>query len=358
MATDSLDLGAALGRVLRRWRRYALITVLCGAAMYGITFLMPTWFHARAVLLPPEETDQPLSGLAAFQFLNRMPSIAGNEFHTTGDVYRAILLSRTIMQSIVDRFRLHDEYRLKEDEKAVKELRNHVKVTLGADGLLTIEVEDRDRDQAAHMANAFVGELDRFNVERRNSQAKRTRLFLERRVAETDSLSKHAEVALRAYQEQHHVIAPLEAEAASVGPLAELMARQVSLQVQLSVLRSYLREDNERVVQVRTELDGLNERIAQAPQVEGDLARLIRDVKLYQQSYALLVAQLEEARLRETMDTPTVTVLDEAVPIQKRARPLRGIWAIAAAMLAVAATVAWDEYRGARVDRASSSRVA
>lgn len=353
-----MDLGLLLNRLLARWRRYTLVALLAGAAMYGTTFLMPTWYRSRAVLLPPEETDQPMAGLSAFRFLTRMPSIAGTEYSTTGDVYRAILTSRSVMQSIVDEFDLRSVYRTKDDEKTVKELRNHVRVTLGADGLIAIEVEDRARERAARIANAFAAQLDRFNVERRNTQAKRTRMFLDRRVAETDSASKHAEQALRAYQETHHVIAPVEAQAAAVAPLADLMARQVSLQVQLAVLRTYLHDDNDRVLQLRTELDELNRRIAQAPQVEGDLARLVRDVKLYQQTYALLVGQLEEARLRETMDTPTVTVLDEAVPVNKRARPLRGIWALAAAVLAATASIGWDEFRASRSNESARSRVA
>jgi uncharacterized protein involved in exopolysaccharide biosynthesis len=358
MSTDSPDLGAVLARLLRRWRRYVAVAVIAGGSMYGITFLMPTWYRSRAVLLPPEDSESMVPGLSAFRFLTRMPSIAGTEYATTGDVYRAILMSRTVMQSVADTFGLAAVYHTRDNEKTIKELRNHVKVTLGADGLLTIDVEDRDRIRAARMANAFDSELDRFNVERRNTEAKRTRIFLERRVADTDSASRRAERGLQAYQELHHVVAPIESQSASVAPLADLMARQTALQVQLAVLRTYLRDDNERVLQIRTELEELNRRIGQAPQVVGDLARLIRDVRLYQQTYTLLVAQLEDARLREAMDTPTITILDEAVPVNKRARPLRGIWALAAAALAMAATIVWDERRGASLHVASGTRVA
>jgi tyrosine-protein kinase Etk/Wzc len=358
MSAELVDLGIVLARLLRRWRRYAAVALIAGAAMYGITFLMPTWYRSRTVLLPPEESESMIPGLSAFRFLTRMPSIAGTEYATTGDVYRAILLSRSVMQTVADRFGLAAVYHTRGDENTVKELRNHVKVTLGADGLLTIEVEDRDKGRAAGMANSFATELDRFNVERRNSEAKRTRIFLERRVAETDSASRRSEASLQAYQESHHVVAPIESQSASVAPLADLMARQTSIQVQLAVLRTYLRDDNERVLQLKTELDELNRRIGQAPQVVGELARLIRDVRLYQQTYTLLVAQLEDARLREAMDTPTITILDEAVPVSKRARPLRGIWALAAAVLAAGIAVVWDERRGASLHVTSGSRVA
>jgi uncharacterized protein involved in exopolysaccharide biosynthesis len=327
--------------------------------MYGFTFAMPNWYRSRAVLLPPEESDQMSSGTLAFRALARLPTIGGGtDYYTPGDVYRAILVSRSVMDAIVSRFDLVRVYRVGSREKAVKELRNHVRVTLRADGLITIDVDDRSRDRAAQMANAMVEELDRYNVERRNTQARRTRIFLERRIAETDSLSKRAEVSLRAYQEQHHVVVPLDAQAMAAAPLGELMARKIALEVQLSVLRSYLRENNERVVQLQNELEQLNVRLAQAPRLEGELARLIRDVKLHQQTYLLLTVQLEEARLREAMDTPTVAVLDDAVPVERRAYPLRVPWAIAALALAVAATVAWDERRAAPGHVKAHTRVA
>jgi uncharacterized protein involved in exopolysaccharide biosynthesis len=348
-----------LSRLLARWPRYVAVGVAAGAIMFGLTFLMPSWYRSRAVLLPPEETDQMASGTTALRLLARMPTIGGStDYYTPSDIYRAILVSRWVMDAIVSRFDLQRVYHVKDAERAVKELRNHVRVTLGADALITIDVEDRSRTRAADMANAMVTELDRYNVERRNTQARRTRIFLERRITETDSLSKRAEIALRAYQEEHHVVVPVESGANIAGPLADLMARKVALEVQLSVLRSYLREDNERVIQTRTELDELNRRLGQAPQLEGELARLIRDVRLHQQTYLLLTGQLEEARMREAMDTPTVTVLDDAVPVKKRIRPLRAIWALAALALSVVATVVWDERRATRANLSVPPRAA
>ena len=331
-------------RILRNWRRYLALAFGAAAIMYGLTYLMPVWYRSRSVILPPEETDSALPGLSALRMLSKMPAVGGGfNSYTSSDIYRAILVSRTVQQAVVERFDLVKVYRVKSIEKGLKEFDNHVKVKLAGDGTISVDVEDQSRDRAAALANALIEELDRYNVERRNTQAKRTRIFMERRVADTDSLSKQAEVLLREYQETHHVIAPMGEEATSVAPLADLMARQVALQVQLSVLRSYLNENNERVIQMRTELEQLNVQIARAPRIESEVGRLIRDVKLYQQTYVLLVGQLEEARLRETMDTPTVSVLDPAIPAERRARPLRVIWAGAAFLLALVAAIAWDE---------------
>jgi tyrosine-protein kinase Etk/Wzc len=344
MGEFALDFDGLIRRLAARWRRHALNALLAGSVIYGVTFIMPPWYRSAAVLLPPEETEQMGTGLSVQRFLSRMPSLGGlSNYYTPADLYRAILMSRSVQEAVIRRFDLTGVYHTNSMEKTLKEFRNHTRTVLAPDGTISVSVEDRSRERAAQVANALVEELDRFNVERRNFQAKRTRIFLERRVAETDSLSRLAESQLGAYQEKHHMLVPLDPDAQSLKPLADLMARKIALEVQLEVLRSYLTPTNELVVQTRTELEQLKNQIGNMPGLETELGRQARDVRLYQQVYLLLNAQLEDARLRETMDTPTVTVLDPAVPAERRARPLRLPWAAAAAALAGLVSVLWSE---------------
>lgn len=341
------EIGAMAARVTRHWRRHALNAIVCGALMAGITFLMPEWFRSTAAILPPEETEESFSGLSVQRFLSHMPTVEGlSNYYTPSDIFRAILLSRTVDQTVAERYGLQRVYRQKSMERTLKEFRRHMRVVLNADGTISVAVEDRDRARAADLANALVDELDRFNVERRNFQARRSRQFLEHRVAEIDSLSRLSEALLREYQVSHHVVAPLQ-ESANVAPLADLMARRMDLEVQLSVLRSYLREDNERVMQTRSELEQLDRQISTLPALQNELTRLVRDVRLYQQAYSLLSVQLEDARLREVMDTPTVTVLDRAIPPERKARPIRSVWVLGAVALGALASVLWSERNAA-----------
>lgn len=333
---QDFDLGRFFQRHVEHWRRYCAIAFLSALIAYGGTFLLPRWYRAEAILLPPEETEQLAMGLSVQRLLTRVPSLGSlSNNYTPGDVHHAILQSRTVMQAVVGRFHLGQVYRQRSLEKTLHEFRRHVKFGLQPDGTLSVAVEDRSPDRAAQLANALVGELDHFNVERRNFQAKRTRQFLEQRVQQTDSLSRASEALLSAYQEKHHVVAPVQADDVTVAPLVDLMARKTQLEIRLSVLRSYQSEENESVVQARAELGAINRRIASLPAVETEMARLVRDVRLYQQVYVLLTTQLEDARIRESMDTPTITVLDAAVAPERQARPIRRVWVAAAAILAL-----------------------
>ena len=58
--------------------------------------------------------------------------------------------------------------------------------------------------------------------------------------------------------------------------------------------------------------------------------------------YEFLTAQYEEARIRETQDQETVTVLDPAMPPLKKARPRRSLIVLAATLGAFCAAVGFS----------------
>ncbi|HET7224849.1 MAG TPA: GNVR domain-containing protein [Candidatus Eisenbacteria bacterium] len=340
------DLRVLVRAAVRRWPLVLGAAAVAGALTLGVTFLMPKWYRATSVILPPEESDLLSNMSIAERALTKFPAFGILEdYFTPADVYKAILASRTVGEDLMQQFDLQQIYRKRSVEKTLKELKSHTKVKLNPDGTIAVSVEDRDPRRAAAMANAYLVALDRYNIEKRNTQAHRTRVFLERRVAETDSAMRTSEAMLRNYQEAHHAVVPTSVAGADVSSSANLMARQIALQVRLGMLRSYLREDNEQVIQTRTELDQLNERIATLPALQTDVARLLRDTKVQEQLYLLLTAELEQARIRETMDTPTVQLLDAAVPPERQSRPRRLTMAAAAALLAFAASVAWVAVR-------------
>jgi uncharacterized protein involved in exopolysaccharide biosynthesis len=145
-------------------------------------------------------------------------------------------------------------------------------------------------------------------------------------------------------------VAPTTGPAPNVQAVADLMARKIMLEVRLGVLLSYLREDNEQVVQIRTELEQLKSRIGDLPALQNELVRLIRDQKIQEQLYLLLTAELEQSRIREMMDTPTVQVLDPAIPPERHSRPRKGLMAVGAAVLASMGLVVWAARRAATED--------
>ena len=73
--------------------------------------------------------------------------------------------------------------------------------------------------------------------------------------------------------------------------------------------------------------------------MQSDVTRMVRDQKILEQVFLLLTSELEEARVREMMDTPTVRILDRAIPPERHVRPKRATLAVMATLLTFAGFV-------------------
>ncbi len=338
--------------VARLWAaRLRILTVMliAGLATLGVAFLFPKWYRATAVILPPDDADLFSNLSMASKALTKFPAFGVlGDYFTPADVFKATLKSRSIQETIADKYNLQKVYKLKSREKTLKALQNNYDIKLSPDGTIFVAVDDRDPVRAAAMANSFLAALDHFNIETRNSRARRTREFLEQRVRETDSLLRVSEITLRQYQERRHTVVPTTASSADIQSAADIMGRKIALEVRINVLRAYLREENDEIRQARTELEALKTRIAALPAVMGDVTRMVRDQKILEQVFVLLTGELEQARIREMMDTPTVQILDPAIPPERHVRPKRASLAIIAALIAFAGCVVFYAFQDPR----------
>jgi hypothetical protein len=78
--------------------------------------------------------------------------------------------------------------------------------------------------------------------------------------------------------------------------------------------------------------------LIEVPSVGLELARLTRELKIQEAIFEMLTQQYEQAKIQEAKDTPTVQVLDRAVPPEKRSRPKRKIIVLVAGFLSLFAS--------------------
>ncbi len=169
-----------LGAILRRKRFIVLNVLLVTSIALVVSLLLPKWYAAKAVLLPPTEED---SSLSLSQFLPRgLSGLKMPGAPTLSDVFVSVLKSRSVGDRLVTRFDLLHRYNQKDAERTLKELQIHTNLTLGDEGTIAIIVEDRDPKIAAQIANAYIEELDNFNRVTRTSTARRTREFIAERL--------------------------------------------------------------------------------------------------------------------------------------------------------------------------------
>ena len=330
----------ALQRRRKAWLlNWAVIVV--GAAV--VSLLLPKWYVATATLLPPsEESDLALSFT---QLLRGGALSSGRLPRTTSpeDIFSAILTSRAVGRAAVRRFDLARVYRVRKESEAIDLLEKHLTVGTTRLGVVAVSVEDRSPARAADLANFLVDELDTFNKDVRMTAGKSARLFVERRLLETQEALRQAEDRLKAYQIRHGVpVSGPEEGGASAG--AEAFAQRIALQVKLETLLRTESESSEDVRRARAQLDALGGELKRLPEAGTEMARLLREVKIQDQVYILLTAQDEEAKVREHKDTPTVQVLDRAETPEKKSRPRRSLIVATAAILGLVESCLWALY--------------
>lgn len=323
-----------------RLRLYAGIVAVAAVLAAGIALLLPSWYLARSTLLPPDETSDSSFGMLTGMLQTSALSTLGlNTTSTASDIFAEILKSRRIGEAAITRFGYEKLYRRKGMDRTLKEFHRHLEVDVNAAGLLTVTFEDRQAERAAAVTNFLVGELDRFNVESYKTRGKGLRIFLERRVAEIQGQLVAAEDKLLAYERQRRVLSGGETERLS--GVSDILVQKFNLETQRAFVASYSSPASNELQTIDRQLVALNSELGKLPQVKLEGTRLTLDVDVQRKLLVLITTQYENARMQETRDTPTVTVLDAATPPQLRARPKRTLIVAGAALAALLACATW-----------------
>jgi len=315
----------------------------------AISLLLPKIYESTSSVLPQLESKEG-GALAA---LLTSPGAAGMAQNlglglpglptTPTDVFVSILKSRLMADEVIKKFDLMNRYRESTMVDTRKELEDHLRITVTKEKVIKVSVEDEDPQVAADMANFYVANLDRLNRIVTVSKAGQNRAFLERRLGETVESMAKAEEALRDFQAKNKTVA-VEAQAKVMIEAAAMIQGQITAQeVQMQVMGGYLSPDNPDLARIRSNVDELKKQLAMmgsgkdakgllstdrlhpamvaVPDLALQFGRLFRQVKVQETLFTLLTSQHEQAKIAEARDTPTVQVLDSAIPADKRTRP-------------------------------------
>lgn len=332
----------------RRWLIGGLFTASVLTAMV-VSFLMPKIFESTATLLPSLDSKDG-AGLGALL----AASGAGGAAQSLGislpgapatptDLFVAMLKSRIMADEVIKHFNLLAVYEAKTMQDARKALEGSTKISVSKEKVIKITVEDKDPQQAAELANFYVANLDRLNRTLTVTKAGQNRAFIERRLTETQVNLVKAEEALKEFQTHNKAVA-VEAQSKAMIEAAAMIQGQITAQeVQLQVMSGYLSPDNPELSRVRSGIDELQKQLyllesgkggkgmlpgdrlhpamVTVPGLALDYGRLMRELKVQETLYTLLISQYEQAKLAEARDTPTVQVLDPAIPAEKKSKP-------------------------------------
>lgn len=307
-------------------------SLLAGMVALGLTFLVAPTFTASTTFLPPQ---QQASGAASLlQSLGSLGGLAGaaSGLKNPVDQYLAFVKSRSVQEALIDRFDLTTRYEQPLRQEAVRALDGRVRVKSGKDGLITVEVDDRDPRFAATLANAHVEELGRLLSRLAVTEAQQRRLFFERQLNSTKDKLVQAERALRSTGVNASVLKSTPMVA--VEGVVKLKAAIAAQELKLSSMRGYLAESAFEFKQAQLELGAMR---AQMTRLEaGDSAFSVnaagsdyvtkyREFKYFETLVELFSKQYEIARVDESREGAVIQVVDAAVPPELKSKPQRGL---------------------------------
>jgi len=378
---DVLEILLVLAR-----RKKLILQITAGTTILAaiIVFLAPKQYTAAATILPPQQNQSVVSSM-----LGQMAGAQALDLRDLGlknpsDVFVAMLKSRTVEDALVNRFDLRKVYNVQRYQDARRTLEKRSEIDPEKEGLISIQVSDRDPARAAAIANAWVEELRALSQGLALSEAAQRRAFFEQKLAaEREELAK-AEAAMKAVEEKTGVIQPDAQTRALIGAVADVRAQIAAKQVQLQSLRSYGTDNNPEVKRAQRELAELQAQSAKLSQMgrsgptaeEGNVEvptrrvagasleylRVARDLKYHESLYDFLSRQLEAARLDEANNAVLVQVVDHAVEPERKSSPQRllvvAVTAVLTFLVVCFAVLVQEAVRRRREDPVEAARLA
>ncbi len=189
--------------------------------------------------------------------------VGGAAAKSPDELYVALLKSDSVERALAQRFDLKTRYDAPNYEALRKILAKYIRVTSDKkSGLITVEVDDKDPQFAAKLANAHAGEITNVLGRLAVSEAQLRRVFFEKQMNETKENLVRAEQNMRSMQEKTGVIVLDKQADALITGAAQVRALISQREVQLKVLRTSATGQNPDVIRLDSELRALRAELA------------------------------------------------------------------------------------------------
>lgn len=339
--------------VLVRRRGFIIGFVLIVAILAaGIAMILPKWYKAEALLLPPKDVAPAIDQLSR---LSEVVSVTGGlnlpVMVTASDVYARMLRSRSIAERIISQYDLARRYDTKTQLETYEALMDHARFNVTGEGLLSITVEDRNPDTAAAMANTYTEEINRLSQEITSSRARENRMFVDQRLNQVRIELDSSRAALERFQRTNRAVDFDEQTRLAIEQASGLKVSLAQVELDLQMSERRLGPDNPGLQEMKRKRDIIRRQLEQLelggpdssyfsmpvsaiPTLKGQYETLYSRVRVNESLYNTLLEQLERAKIEEQRQSSAITVLDRASAPELRSRPKRALIVLGSAGVA------------------------
>jgi uncharacterized protein involved in exopolysaccharide biosynthesis len=341
MEDTHFNLWKLLEVIARRIRFILAFVILATVISIVVSLLMPRWYEAAALLMPPREEGFKTgwsSGSGDLYSLTsgvRLPLMA-----TPSDIYARILYSRQMAERVAGASQLENYYGAASLNETLEKLSDRSEFRVTPEGLLEIKCIDKDAAMSAQIANSFADELGRMTRELAVSRAGLAKKFIAGRLEEVKTELDSARAALENFQKEYKAIDLDKQTQLAIESAVSLKVELANTEIDLNVREKSLSATHPKVVslarrasEIKKQIHALefggndssylNLPISQVPALKIKYAEITSRLKISEALYKTLSEQYEQAKIQEKTITPSISILDRAVPPELAIKPQR-----------------------------------
>jgi uncharacterized protein involved in exopolysaccharide biosynthesis len=335
---DEISLLDLLQVIVDNLRLLVLGPLVCGLAALGHSFTIAPTYTAKTQFLPPQQQQSSAASMLAS--LGALGGLAGatSGIKNPADQYIAFMKSSSVQDALIERFKLIEKYGAKFKTDARAALAGSVQIASSKEGLISVEVHDKDPKFAAELANAHIEELRNLLGRLAVTEAQQRRMFFEKQLQITKANFTKADLELKSSGISSSVLK--SSPASAVEAVVRLKASILVQEVKLGNMRNYLTESSPDFKQALSELVSLQSQLVKAEKEEpasqgtSDYVARYREFKYQETMFELFAKQFELAKVDESREGAVIQVLDKAEPPERKAGPKKAQIAVNATLTA------------------------
>lgn len=337
-----------------------------------VAFLIPARYESTSQLMPPDNQSTSLTSILASVSGGGASGLGGIAsdllgLKSTSDTFVGILSSRTVQDSLIQKFDLQKLYSARRMEDARKTLAARTAISVDRKSqIISITVTDKSPQRAGAMTAAYVEELNRLVAELSTSSARRERIFLEGRLKAVTLDLEGAEKDFSKFASKNTTIDIKEQGKAMVEAAAILQGQLIAAQSEYEGLKQIYTDNNVRVRSVKARIDELQRQleklggrddsalgasdqpgdsmypsIRKLPLLGVEYADLYRRARIQETVLETLTKEYELAKVQEAKEIPTVKVLDVADIPDKKSFPPRLLIIVLGMFVGISGIITW-----------------
>jgi len=227
-------------------------------------------------------------------------------------------------------------------QEVIEKLQEELKITEKGkqSGVIAVLLQGSDPEQIAQILQSIGDNYVRQNVERKAAEADKTLGFLNGFLPALKKQLEGSETAFNKFRNERGTFdlstegkLSLESSVKLQTQLLELQQKRRELSSQFTVSHPSIQVIDSQISTLNKEIAAINSRVKVLPNVEQELLRLTRDVKVNSELYINLLNSAQQLRLVREGKVGNVRVVDQAATQQKPVAPQKPIIVALSAIL-------------------------